>query len=103
MNQKLKMLPVLIMLAAGAVTSIITYALHYESKTALLILLGVLLFFYIAGSLLRKLIIRFEKEVEAKEKERLEEEGKVVEKDKEAAEASSEQKPENVLKDAGEQ
>lgn len=103
MNQKLKMLPVLIMLAAGAVTSIITYVLHYESKTALLILLGVLLFFYIAGSLLRKLILRFEKEIEAKEKERLEEEGKVVEKDKEAAEASSEQKSENKLKDAGEQ
>lgn len=103
MNQKLKMLPVLIMLAAGAVTNIITYVLHYESKTALLILLGVLLFFYIAGSLLRKLILRFEKEIEENEKERLEEEGKVVEKDKEAAEASSEKKSENELKDAGEQ
>lgn len=81
MNKDLKMLPVVLMLVAGAATGIITYVLNYESKTALLILLGVLLFFYIAGSLFRNLILRFEKEQDEKEKARLEAEGKVVEKE----------------------
>lgn len=84
MNQNLRMLPVYLMLFAGATTSIITYALHYEGKTALLILLGVLLFFYIFGSMFVQMIFRFEKEQEEKERIRLEEEGKVLEKEKEA-------------------
>ena len=74
------MLPIILMLTAGAVTSIITYILHYEGKTALLILLGVLLLFYIIGFLFQKMIYRFEDEIAEEEKMRLEEEGKVVEK-----------------------
>ena len=81
MNKKLKMLPAFLMLAAGAVTSIITYLLHYEGKTALKILLGVLLLFYIIGFLFQKMILRFEKQVEQAEKEKAEKEGVVVEKD----------------------
>lgn len=81
MDQKMKMFPVILMLIAGAITSIITYALNYEGKTALLILLGVLLFFYIAGSLFRNMILRFEKEQAEKEHAYIDQEGKVVEKE----------------------
>ena len=104
MNKNLKMLPIYLMLITGAVTSIITYMLHYEGKTALLILLGVLLFFYIAGSMLASLINRFEKEQEEKERARIEEEGKVVEKElSQDGEKPETANDENSVKDAGEQ
>ena len=99
MDGKLKSLPLILMLTAGAVTSIITYILHYEGKTALLILLAVLLLFYIIGFFFRKMIWKFEDEVTKKEKERLEE-GKVLEK---GTEAAAEKDNENAVKDAGEQ
>jgi len=92
MDRKLKMLPVIFMLIAGAVTSIITYILQYEGKTALLILLAVLLLFYVIGFLFRKMIWRFEDEIDRKEKQRLEE-GKVLEK---GAEGTTEKDVENV-------
>ena len=104
MNKNLKMLPIYLMLITGAVTSIITYMMHYEGKTALLILLGVLLFFYIAGSMLASLINRFEKEQEEKERARLDEEGKVVEKEiSQDGEKPETANDENSVKDAGEQ
>ena len=83
MDKRLKMFPVFLMLLAGAITSIITYALNYEGKTALLILLAVLLFFYVVGSLFKNMLIRFEKELQEKEEERayIDDEGKVVEKE----------------------
>ena len=96
MDRKLKSLPLILMLIAGAVTSIITYILHYEGKTALLILLAVLLLFYVIGVLFQKMIYGFEEENDRLERERLEEEGKVLEK-------GSEQSTENSVMDAGEQ
>jgi len=99
MNRKLKILPVVIMLIAGAVTGVITYILQYEGKTALLILLAVLLLFYIIGFFFRKMIWHFEDEIIRKEKERLEE-GKVLEK---GAETTIGIDTENTVKDAGEQ
>ena len=104
MNKDLKMLPACLMLIAGATTGIITYTLHYEGKTALLILLGVLLFFYIAGSLFASLINRFEKEQEEQERIQKEEEGKVLAKKlAEMAEQEAAANEENSVKDAGEQ
>lgn len=104
MNKKLKVLPLYLMLIAGAVTSIITFMLHYEGKTALLILLGVLLFFYVVGSMFASLIDRFEKEQEELERARKEEEGKVLAKKlAEMAEKEAAEKEENSVKDAGEQ
>ena len=88
------MLPLVFMLTAGAATSIITYILNYEGKTALLILLAVLLLFYVMGVLFQKLVYRFEQEQEALEKARLEE-GKVVEK---STENSSEDEMEDGVK-----
>ena len=102
MSKSLKMLPIYLMLITGAITSIITYTLHYEGKTALLILLGVLLFFYITGSLLASLIYRLEKEQDKKEKARLEEEGKVLEKEP-SQDGENETADEDSVKDAGEQ
>lgn len=102
MKNKFKMLPVVLMLIAGAATGIITYVLNYESKTALLILLGVLLFFYVAGCLFRNMILRFEKEQDEKEKARLEKEGKVLEKEQ-GEDISLEADEKKELKDTGEQ
>jgi len=98
MDRKLKMLPVVFMLSAGAVTGIITYILQYEGKTALIILLAVLLLFYLIGFYFRKMIWKFEDDVERKEKERLEE-GKVLEKSTETPEKDAE----GSVKGAGEQ
>lgn len=99
MDRKLKMLPVVFMLIAGAITGIITYLLQYEGKNALLILLVVLLLFYGIGFFFRKMIWQFEDEVVRKEKERAEE-GKVLEK---IMEAQAQKDAENSVKDAGEQ
>ena len=99
MDRKLKMLPVVFMLIAGAITGIITYLLQYEGKNALLILLVVLLLFYGIGFFFRKMIWQFEDEVIKKEKERAEE-GKVLEK---IMEAQAQKDAENSVKDAGEQ
>lgn len=99
MDRKLKMLPVVFMLIAGAITGIITYLLQYEGKNALLILLVVLLLFYGIGFFFRKMIWQFEDEVVRKEKERAEE-GKVLEK---IMEAQAQKDTGNSVKDAGEQ
>ena len=99
MDRKLKMLPVVFMLIAGAITGIITYLLQYEGKNALLILLVVLLLFYGIGFFFRKMIWQFEDEVVRKEKERAEE-GKVLEK---IMEAQAQKDAENSVKDAGDQ
>ena len=106
MDKKLKSLPIVLMLSTGAVTSIITYSLNYDGKTALLILLGVLLFFYITGSMFSNMIFRFEKEQEEIEREKRKREGMVVEKEpgSEQEEGSaSKESSENYVKDAGEQ
>ena len=99
MDRKLKMLPVVFMLIAGAITGIITYLLQYEGKNALLILLVVMLLFYGIGFFFRKMIWQFEDEVVRKEKERAEE-GKVLEK---IMEAQAQKDTGNSVKDAGEQ
>lgn len=73
-------MPLLLMLAAGAVTSIITYIQQYSVTKKLVILFVVLLVFWILGSVLEMTINRFE----AQNEERLKAEGEVIE--KEAAE-----------------
>ena len=45
MSTKLKLLPAFVMLLAGALTSIITYIIGYTMKSALVILLIVLIIF----------------------------------------------------------
>jgi predicted RND superfamily exporter protein len=95
---KTKMIPVIIMLIAGSITSVITYILHYPLKTMLWVLLVVLLLFYAIGCGVQTVIELFERENAQKEaeeeKETLPGEGAVVEKemtpdDEEAAEKES--------------
>lgn len=98
MSDQLRFLPATIMLLAGAVTSIITYCVGYSSKAALLILLLVLIVFYILGTILQRLIFKFEEANKPKpEEEEKKEEGKVVEKDESKINKSSE----NTAPDAG--
>jgi flagellar biosynthesis/type III secretory pathway M-ring protein FliF/YscJ len=85
MSTKLKLLPAFVMLLAGAFTSIITFVIGYTLKSALIILLFVLVMFYILGLVLQKLIVKFEEANKPKDEEKEEEkpplEGTVVEKD----------------------
>lgn len=102
MDGKLKKLPVIFMLVAGAVTGIFTYVLQYEGKTALLILLAVLLLFYGIGYFFYRMLLRFEEDISEKQRMRLEE-GKVLEKSAEGTEGKEDKEAEDGVKDAGEQ
>lgn len=80
-NNRLKLFPLILMLFAGSITSIMTYFFQYEIKTALLVLLSVLLIFYCFGLLFVKVIASFDNKNEQERKARELEEGVVLEKD----------------------
>ena len=80
-SRRMKMFPLIIMLVAGSFTSIMTYYFQYEIKTALLVLLSVLLVFYLLGLLLVNVIISFDKKNEEARLAKKREEGIVLEKD----------------------
>ena len=85
-HKKMKNIPFLLMLSAGSITSIMTYIFQYEIKTALLVLLSVLLVFYCLGLLLINVIISFDKKNEEDRKAKELEEGVVLEKEETAEE-----------------
>ena len=80
-SRRMKMFPLIVMLVAGSFTSIMTYYFQYEIKTALLVLLSVLLVFYLLGLLLVNVIVSFDKKNEEERKAKEKEEGIVLEKD----------------------
>ena len=80
-SKRMKMFPLILMLVAGSFTSIMTYYFQYEIKTALLVLLSVLLVFYLLGLLLVNVIVSFDKKNEEERKAKEKEEGTVLEKD----------------------
>ena len=80
-SKRMKMFPLILMLVAGSFTSIMTYYFQYEIKTALLVLLSVLLVFYLLGLLLVNVIISFDKKNEEARLAKKREEGIVLEKD----------------------
>lgn len=82
-----KNLPLIIMLTAAAVTSIITFIREYSMLAKLVSLFVVMLVFYILGSILKWTLDYFD---EQNEKRRLEE-GDVIEKDIEGEIADQEQ------------
>lgn len=84
--KKMKNIPFIFMLIAGSITSIMTYIFQYEIKTALLVLLSVLLVFYCFGLLLVNVIISFDKKNEEERKAKELEEGVVLEKEETAEE-----------------
>lgn len=82
-------IPMILMLIAGAVTSIAMYIMHYPLKSMLPILLSVLIVFYIIGLLIKKVLDSF-----TPPPSEAEEEGGKMEEDageQEAADASAEQ------------
>ena len=82
----MKNIPFILMLSAGSITSIMTYIFQYEIKTALLVLLSVLLVFYCFGLLLVNVIISFDKKNEEEHRAKELEEGVVLEKEETAEE-----------------
>ena len=85
-HKKMKNIPFILMLSAGSITSIMTYIFQYEIKTALLVLLSVLLVFYCFGLLLVNVIISFDKKNEEEQRAKELEEGLVLEKEETAEE-----------------
>ena len=80
-SKRMKMFPLILMLVAGSFTSIMTYYFQDEIKTALLVLLSVLLVFYLLGLLLVNVIVSFDKKNEMERIMKEQEEGIVLEKD----------------------
>ena len=78
-NKKMRMIPWILMLVAGSYTSIMTYYFQYEIKTALLVLLSVLLVFYCLGLLLVNVIASFDRKNEEERRAKEQEEGIEVE------------------------
>ena len=72
-----KMIPLALMLLAGAICSIVCFVQGYDAFTMLLVLFIVLLVFYIMGCIIKRVMEAFEKENE----ERSKEEGEVIEKE----------------------
>ena len=70
-TKRIRKFPLILMLVAGSFTSIMTYYFQYELKTALLVLLSVLLIFYLLGLFLVNVIDSFDKK---NEEERLKKE-----------------------------
>ena len=82
--------PLILMLAAGAVTCVITFIQNYSILAKLVSLFVVLLVFYFLGSLLRWTLDYFDSENEKKK----DEEGEVIEKEAEESEEKIEKKKE---------
>lgn len=74
-----KWIPPFLMLFAGAVSSIIMFLLHYETKSMLMILIGVLVGFYIVGCLFKWMLDVFERQNEEKAAEEVENEAEQAE------------------------
>jgi hypothetical protein len=74
---KRKMIPVILMLTAGAVTSIISYVRDYELTKMLWLLLATLIIFYILGLIVKKILDVFDEQIKRQE----ELEGAVIEKE----------------------
>ncbi|MGN1314257.1 MAG: hypothetical protein ACI4VG_04485 [Lachnospiraceae bacterium] len=83
-KNKAKLFPPMLMLIAGSITSIMTYRFQYEIKAALLILLSVLLFFYLLGLIIVKIIARFD---QINEEKRLAEEQMAIESEENSEES----------------
>jgi len=86
-----KSIPLVLMLVAGAVTSIITFIRQYSVIDKLVSLLIVLVVFLILGNILRYTLDYFDKENEKKALE----EGEVIEKENESEEEKEEKADES--------
>ncbi len=87
MNRKL--IPIILMLTAGAVASIVTYVRDFELTEMLWILLGVLILFYIFGLGIKKVLDIFDEQIKEAEEKEEQEEGSVIEKEMKEEEQST--------------
>lgn len=83
-----KYMPLILMLVAGAVTSIITFVMHYTILQKLIALLVVLVIFYVLGSALKWTLDTFE----AQNAKAALDEGEVIEKEQPEQEEDAEEK-----------
>ena len=88
---KRKQLPLLLMLIAGAITSLTVYYKHLGLKTMLISLLAALVAFYFIGSLVEYVLDSFDR----KETSAVSDEGEVIEKEADTAVTESEPPEEN--------
>lgn len=78
--KKSKLFAPFLMLLAAAVASVIMFRGNYDTTELLAILLGVMVFFYIIGSLIQKKVLSFMDQIREKERLEAENEGEVIEK-----------------------
>ncbi len=77
---KRKLIPIFLMLVAGAVASIIAYIKDYELTRMLWTLLAALIVFYLLGTALKKVLDLFDDQIQKADEERRNE-GSVIEKE----------------------
>lgn len=77
---KRKLIPIFLMLVAGAVTSIIAYIKDYELTRMLWTLLAALVIFYLLGILMKKVLDLFDEQIKKADEEK-KNEGSVIEKE----------------------
>lgn len=75
MNRKL--MPLVLMLIAGLISSVLTFYMGYNAESAFAVLLAVLIIFYILGSVIKYLLDTFDKQNEQKSLD----EGEVISKE----------------------
>lgn len=91
---KRKMVPMFLMLLAGAITSIITFIKDYELTKMLWTLLVVLIVFYALGVVIQKTLNLFDAQIEEAEKKAKEAEEEAAEEEKENEEPVGEEETE---------
>lgn len=82
-----RLLPLILMLIAGGITAVMSFALGYPLKDKLFALLLVLLIFYFLGRFIQSLLDYFDKQ----NAERAKEEGEVIEKEADSEEQGGEE------------
>ena len=87
-NMKNKNLPLIIMLVAGAIASVITYMKQYDTKEMLFTVLIVLVIFYVIGMIVKEIMEYF---LKTEKPEKLDS-GKVIEKESDTTENAQSEK-----------
>lgn len=77
---KRKLIPIFLMLVAGAVASIIAYIKDYELTRMLWTLVAAMIVFYILGTALKKVLDLFDEQIQKADEEKRNE-GSVIEKE----------------------
>lgn len=90
-----KVMPVILMLLAGALTSLLAYFRGFGLKKMLLALMAAMVVFFLMGSIIRMILDNFDKKNEEAEKakEEVSDEGEVIEKEAVTEEVTADEEP----------